>query len=197
MTFAEWDACVAAGGCRYKPDDNGWGRGDRPVIRVSWLDAQVYVKWLSARTHNSYRLLSEAEWEYAARAGTSTPYPWGEKASHDFANYGAIEGFGGFAEGRDKWLDETAPTGSFPANRFGLFDMNGNVYELLLDCYGPYDPRELGGAPAGLDDEGCSSRVMRGGSWNHNARYLRSAYRNYATPGVRFNRLGFRIGRTL
>ena len=174
VTFAEWDACVSDGGCGgYHPDDQGWGRGRRPVINVSWDDAKAYASWLSRETGESYRLLSEAEWEYAARAGTATARYWGESAS----------GQRGYANGADRtakrhqsgWTvvdcDDghyrTAPVGSFRPNRFGLHDVLGNVWEWVEDCW--HD--SYAGAPrdghAWLGDDGgdCSRRVLRGGSW--------------------------------
>ena len=124
-TFAQWDACVAGGGCGgYRPDDEGWGRGNRPVINVSWEDAQAFVSWLSRYTGEDYRLLSEAEWEYVARAGTETAYSWGNAIGRNQAN---CRGFGPRRERcGDRW-DNTAPVGSFAANAFGVHDMHGNV----------------------------------------------------------------------
>jgi formylglycine-generating enzyme required for sulfatase activity len=124
----EWDACVADGGCNgYKPSDYGWGRGLRPAIGVSWDDANAYVAWLAKLTGKPYRLLSEAEYEYAARAGTTTIYPWGNTIGTNKAN---CNGCG------SQWDNkQTAPVGSFAANGFGLFDMAGNVWELTQDCY--------------------------------------------------------------
>ena len=129
VTFAEWYACVDGGGCgSYVPDipDDSWDRKNRPVINVSWDDAQSYVRWLSARTGKSYRLLSEAEWEYVARAGTETAYSWGDSIGVNRANcYGC-----GSAWDRE----QTAPVGSFTANTWGVYDMHGNVLEWVLDC---------------------------------------------------------------
>src|SRR5919109_5174622 len=145
VTWDHWEACVRARGCdgiaienalRLKndgtpnPDFVDWGRGTRPVVGVSWYDAQVYVGWLNEKTglDDKYRLLSDAEWEYAARAGTTTAYPWGDKIDHNYGNFGKEEpGLGGKAEGRDVWLDQTAPVASFPPNAFGLYDMHGNA----------------------------------------------------------------------
>ena len=128
VTFAEWDACVADGGCEgYVPHDESWGRYNRPVVNVSWEDAQSYVRWLSQRTGESYRLLSESEWEYMARAGTTTQYSWGNDIEHNRAN---CEGCG------SQWDDEqTAPVGSFSANAWGVHDMYGNVWEWVEDCW--------------------------------------------------------------
>ena len=137
VTFAEWDACVAAGGCNgYRPDDRGWSRGQRPAINVNWDDAQAYVAWLSRETGERYRLLSEAEWEYATRAETQTRYHWGDSVVRNRAN---CDGCGSRLDN-----DRTAPVGSFPANGFRLHDMHGNVWEWVEDCWhGSYD-----GAPS-------------------------------------------------
>ena len=174
VTFEEWDACVSGGGCRrYRPDDEGWGRGRRPVINVSWNDAQAYVRWLSRETGEAYRLLSEAEWEYVARAGTTTRYWWGRWIGRSRAN---CDGCGSRWDGR-----QTAPVGSFSANPFGLHDVHGNVVEWVEDCY-----------------EGvCGRRVLRGGSWFNVPWGLRSAGRYAYAPGHRGDRSGFRVARTL
>ena len=174
VTFAEWDACVSSGGCgRYRPSDKGWGRGKRPVINVSWNDAQQYVRWLSGRTGEVYRLPSEAEWEYVARAGTRTTYWWGNDIGRNRAN---CDGCG------SRWDDkQTAPVGSFSPNPFGLYDVHGNVWEWVEDCW----------------KGNCSRRVLRGGSWKFIPRNLRSAYRDGLTTGLRNNIIGFRVARTL
>jgi formylglycine-generating enzyme required for sulfatase activity len=125
VTFAEWDACVAQGGCSHRPDDRGWGRGRQPVMNVSWDDAQRYVAWLSRKTGKSYRLLREAEWEYAAQAGSGR-----EAAAAPGANQANCSGYGSRWDGR-----QTAPVGSFAANAFGLHDMLGNVWEWTADCW--------------------------------------------------------------
>ena len=156
VTFAEWDACVAAGGCSHRPND-AWGRSRHPVMRVSWDDVQEYVRWLSSQTGAEYRLLSESEWEYAARAGTSTAYSWGNQIGSGRAN---CDGCG------SQWDDsQTAPVGSFSPNVWGLHDMHGNVWEWVQDCWnGSYS-----GAPSngGAWQQGdCSRRVLRGGSWD-------------------------------
>ena len=119
VTFAEWNACVAAAACKHRPDDRGWGRGRRPAINVSWDDiVQEFLPWLSRVTGGTYRLLTEAEWEYAARAGTTTPFSTGSTVLSTQAN-GAV--------GRDPNRQKTTEVGSFPANGFGLYDMHGNV----------------------------------------------------------------------
>jgi formylglycine-generating enzyme required for sulfatase activity len=188
VTFDEWDACVAAGGCDHKPADEGWGRGMRPVIDVSWEDAQAYADWLSKKTGKDYRLLSEAEWEYAARAGTTTRYPWGDEPGTNRANLGA--------SGRQWNGKQTAPVGSFEPNAFGLHDMIGNVWEWTEDCTrGNYEGAPADGRP--WDNAVCGLRVVRGGSRGIDPEDARSASRNWVEPGLRSNLLGFRLARTL
>ncbi len=184
VTFAEWDACVADGGCDgYSPNDRGWGRGDQPVINVSWNNAQRYVAWLNGKVEGSpYRLLSEAEWEYAARAGTTTPYWWGEEASHEYANYGFEIG-------------QTTPVGSYPANPFGLHDMHGNLFEWVGDCYRS-NPGPSSDVSKGMGNTECL-RVLRGGDWYFNSRELHSASRDRDKPTTQSRIYGFRIARTL
>ncbi len=205
VTFEEWDACVLAGGCDgHEPDDEGWGRGRRPVIRVSWDDAWAYADWLTAQTGEQYRLLSEAEWEYVARAGTSTPRYWGESAQQQcqYANgYDAVA----HAEHGYEWQDlvgcrdrqaNTAPVGSYRANAFGLYDVMGNVWEWVDDCWNwDYEGAPTDGRSWYEGD--CSTRVVRGGSWIDPPRRLRSAYRNLHSAGVRLGDLGFRVARTI
>ena len=186
VTFDEWYACVDAGGCgNYIPDDKGWGRGNRPVINVSWYDAQSYVRWLSDRTGKTYRLLSESEWEYVARAGTETAYSWGDSVGVNRAN---CAGCG------DQW-SKPAPVGSFKANGWGLYDMHGNVWEWVQDCWNAnYEGAPTDGT-AWLSGD-CGLRVRRGGSWGFEPWYLRSAYRDWYTTGSRYYVNGFRIARS-
>lgn len=189
LTFKEWDACVADGGCNgYKPFDSGWGRGTQPVIFVSLDDANAYVAWLAKKTGKPYRLLSEAEYEYATRGGTTTVYPWGGAIGKNNAN---CNGCG------SKWDNQqTAPVGSFAANGFGLYDIVGNVDEWTQDCY----HNSYGGAPAdgsAWTSGDCSDRVLRGGSWLGSSRALRSAFRIWYSPGSRYFNIGFRVARTL
>ena len=195
VTFAEWDACVAGGGCTHRPADSGWGRGTRPVINVSWDDAQAYVNWLSRETGKPYRLLSEAEWEYVARAGSTTKYWWGNAADHDHANYGKDECCGGAVAGADRW-EHTSPVGSFEPNAFGLFDTAGNVWEWVEDCWN----ENYRGAPrngSAWKSGNCDKHVLRGGSWNNNPRIIRSAFRIRYVTGNRNYYYGFRVARTL
>ena len=199
VTWEEWEACVAAGGCdasgpQGSGGDNGWGRGRRPVIRVDWNAAKAYVAWLSRRTGQSYRLLSEAEWEYAARAGTTTPFHTGSRIVTDQANFDGNYTYNGSAKGT--YRQKTVPVGSFAANSFGLHDMHGNVWEWVEDCYRD----SYAGAPtdgSAWTSGGCSSRVLRGGSWITVPGYLRSAYRGWFTPDARVGNDGFRVSRTL
>ncbi len=153
---------------------------DEPVVCVSWADAQNYANWLSARTGRRYRLPTEAEWEYAARAGTTTAYPWGDEASHDFANYGSDTCCTGATGGRDIWLN-TSPVGAFPPNAFGLSDMIGNVWQWVQDCYRPSLTGHARPATA-MDQTDCRFRVARGGTWGDTPALIRSASRNYAPP---------------
>ena len=191
VTFAHWDACVAGGGCGGRdPGDRGWGRGDRPVINVSWEDAQSYVMWLSRDTGESYHLPSEAEWEYAARAGSAAKYSWGNDIGDNRANC---------YDCGSRWDDEqTAPVGAFAPNRFGLYDMHGNVSELVEDCW----HWSYAGAPSdgsawrgGHGD--CDELVVRGGSWGARPRNIRAAFRGNLDRDRRFDHIGFRVARTL
>jgi formylglycine-generating enzyme required for sulfatase activity len=175
ITFDEWEACGKEGGCGdYRPADQGWGRGKRPVIDISWENARAYVKWLSHKTGKPYRLLSESEWEYAARAGTTTKFFFGDTLSPSQANYdGSDDGSGPSDVNRQK----TMRVGSFPANGFGLFDMHGNVSEWVEDCWHEdYTVRAPTDGSAWLDGN-CNGRVMRGGSWQDSQEELRSAAR--------------------
>ena len=197
VTFAEWEGCVVGGGCGgYRPGDEGWGRGDRPVINVSWEDAKAYVSWLSWKTGKSYRLLSEAEWEYVARAGTTGPFHFGSTITTDQANYDGNYVYG--SGHRGVYRKRTVAVGSFPANGYGLHDMHGNVWEWVEDCWHDnYDGAPTDGS-AWVSEGSCKVRVLRGGSWSSKPRNLRSADRNGVTAGSRvFSVLGFRIARTL
>jgi formylglycine-generating enzyme required for sulfatase activity len=187
VTFAEWDGCVTGGGCAHRPSDQGWGKGRRPVIDVSWHDAKEYVAWLSRKTGKAYRLLSEAEWEYAARAGTTTRYAFGDTISRSQAQFS--EGLWGSAK-------QTVEVGTFAANVWGLHDMHGNVWEWVEDNW---HPEYLGGPLDGsVWQEGdVSLRLLRGGSWNFAPGGLRSAGRNWNLPTFRSSYVGFRVSRTL
>jgi formylglycine-generating enzyme required for sulfatase activity len=202
VTFDEWDACVADGGCNgYRPQDLGWGRNRRPVINVSWDEATAYAAWLSHKAGKPYRLLTEAEWEYAARAGSTTAYYWGDEIGKGNANCAPVEKLecGSIWDNR-----QTAPVGSFAANAFGLYDMAGNVWQWVQDCY----HNNYNGAPTdgsawitgncyGTLEEADLQRVIRGGSWISGPLNLRSAGRFRNTFNSGGNLLGFRVGRTL
>lgn len=196
VTFDQWDACVADGGCNgYHPSDEGWGRGSQPVVNVSGADAQAYVDWLSKKTGQHYRLPSEAEWEYAARAGADTVYWWGDTADHAHANYGADVCCSGLAEGADRW-QTTSPVGSFPANPFGLYDMNGNVMQFVADCWhGSYKGAPVDGSAWAQPD--CGLRTIRGGSWSSPPAFIRSSDRIWIPAALRFNFVGFRVARDM
>jgi formylglycine-generating enzyme required for sulfatase activity len=189
LTFDQWDACIADGGCNgYQPSDEGWGRGNRPVINVSWNNAKAYVAWLGKKTGKPYRLLSEAEYEYAARAGTTTAYPWGADIGTNNAN---CNGCG------SEWdHKQTAPVGSFAANGFGLYDVVGNVWAWTEDCYhDSYNRAPTDGSAWTSGD--CKLRVLRGGSWLSAPDGLRCALRGGDATDTRYSATGFRVGRTL
>lgn len=185
VTFEEWDACVAEGGCKQKPDDRGLGRGRRPVTDLDWDDAKSYVTWLTQKTGKTYRLPSESEWEYVARAGSTTTYPWGRAVDKDKANC-----LGCTSDPVKKAID----VGSFPPNAFGVYDMAGNAAEWVEDCWND----NYKGAPAdgsAWTKPLCRERVLRGGSFNNDPRYLRSAARFKYDQSVRFYTNGFRVVR--
>jgi len=190
VTFAEWEACVADGGCRRRPDDSGWGRGRQPVVNITWEDSQQYVAWLSRKTRRNYRLLTESEWEYAARAGSHVRFWWGNDSGQGEAN---CNGCGSAWDGR-----RTAPVGSFAPNPFGLHDMHGNVSEWVEDCYhdryqdAPSDGRAWTHACTTVAD----IRMVRGGAWRDGSHAIRSAARWSASSRYYDNRIGLRIART-
>jgi formylglycine-generating enzyme required for sulfatase activity len=187
VTFDEYDVFARATG-REQPADEGWGRGRRPVINISWEDARAYAQWLSEQTGKRYRLLTEAEWEYAARAGKETTYWWGNEVGKNRAN---CAGCGSQWDG-----NQTAPVGSFASNPWGVYDTVGNVYEWVQDCY--HDSYE--GAPAdgsAWEKGGCVLRVVRGGSWHDRPGGVRSANRGWDVPGFWSHFLGFRLAQDL
>ncbi len=230
-TFVDATSRPASIGCAYSglPKEErskaswqylGFPQDDRhPVVCVTFQDALDYSNWLSKKTGHTYRLLSEAEWEYAARAGTTTAFPWGATASHEFANYGGEDSPGpGLAQGRDAWVG-TSPVGSFPGNAFGLYDMNGNVMQWVEDCFSNGYSHVSSDGSAFLADEpvaamagdlagmngttACSYRMLRGGDWGDPPSMIRSAFRNFApSPGetlatYRSAGLGIRVARDL
>ena len=190
-----------------------------PVVCVTWQDAQDYAAWLSKKSHRHYRLLSEAEWEYASRAGSDAVYPWKAGQSHNFANHGTEECCGGLVKGRDRWI-KTSPGDAFPPNAFGLYDMHGNVLQWVQDCFSPTysdaptdgsaylqskpiqaagDLKDLDGTPT------CAYRVVRGGDWGDQVRWIRSTARSFAPPpgpgpqldSYRSGGVGFRVAADL
>jgi formylglycine-generating enzyme required for sulfatase activity len=187
VTFAEWDLCVAAGACKYNPGDHGWGRGDRPAIDLSWDDTKEFLAWLSQKTGHAYRLPTEAEWEYAARGGTASAFPWGKDVGAGHAK--CLDCGGDAAHG-------TAPAGSFRPNAFGVYDTAGNAAEWVQDCWNA----SYRGAPhdgaAWLTGD-CSLRVLRGGSFASKASAVRSAARFRYDEDVRYYTNGFRVARDL
>lgn len=185
VTFDEWDFCVADGGCSgYRPSDDHWGRGRRPVMHVSWHQAQTYVAWLSRKTGHTYRLLSEAEREYVTRAGTTTPYWWGSSVNPDQANFGRSRTF------------RTVPVDSFRPNQWGFYQVHGNVWEWTEDCYND----SYAGAPtdgSAMTSGACKFRVRRGGSWFVLPQELRAAARDGNEPFAFGSNIGFRVARSL
>ncbi len=196
ITFDEWDAALADKGVRYRPHDGeiferdpdpahcgpSWGRGQRPVINISWKDAQAYVRWLSKKTGHDYRLLTEAEWEYACRAGTKTAYATGKKITKKQARFEKLK---------------TSKVGRYPPNAWGLYDMHGNVYEWVED-YWHFDYE---GAPANgeawLIPDDFPQRVVRGGCWIGDRALLKSAHRTPEPARMRNCTIGMRVARSL
>lgn len=188
VSFEEYDACVEGGGCSHRASDMGWGRGKQPVVDVSWHDAKEYVAWLSASTGARYRLPSEAEWEYAARAGSAQRFSTGvdlpDGAAHCYNCAGKYD------------YTRPAPIGSYPPNDFGLHDVHGNVGEWTEDCYnGSYDKAPTDGTAWVQGD--CSYRMKRGGSWWNYQKDIRSAYRGTEKADKRDNRIGLRVLRDI
>jgi formylglycine-generating enzyme required for sulfatase activity len=216
VTWDQWEACVRDGACDGaavdaalrqdrdgKPDPNykDWGRGTRPVVGVSWYDAQHYVGWLNRKAglDDAYRLASEAEWEYAARAGTRTAFHWGEEFDHDRGNFGrdGME-LGPMASGKDVWNNETAPVASFAPNAFGLYDMAGNAFEWIEDCY-VEDPRKLPADGSANKTGSCATRSFRSGTFMSNPHMQRSGNRipGYVPTTRGRNYLSLRVAKTL
>lgn len=208
VTFDQWDACTADGKCP-KASDDDMGRADRPVINVSWEDAQVYAAWLSQKTGKKYRVPSESEWEYAARGGTTTPWHWGVSETsegspraceyanvHDvtsreahpmyvWSNHPCTDGFA-----------ETAPVGKFKPNAYGLHDMAGNVREWVLDCHmGDYSKSPTDGSAS--TDPNCTKRIVRGGGWIDGFQTVRPAYRHTYEGEFRGSQVGIRVVRDM
>jgi formylglycine-generating enzyme required for sulfatase activity len=183
LTWEQYQPCIDDGVCT-SGSDEGWGKGKHPVINVSWQDVQTYIAWLNQKTGRSYRLPTEAEWEYAARAGSRSPYSWGKSIGRNQAN---CDGCGSIWDNT-----QTAPVGSFKANHFGLYDMHGNVWEWTQDCWNP----SYQGAPnkgQAWETGNCNARVLRGGSWSFEPDSLRSASRIMFSATGRYSDFGFRL----
>lgn len=203
ITYDEWDACVADGGCEAVSDE-GWGRGRRPVLYVNFDMAVGYTQWLSRKTGKQYGLPSEAQWEYAARGGTTTPWFWGEESTRacEFGNVGddalrEVRPEWPLHDCNDGYARTTAPVGSFKPNGFGLYDMVGNAWEWVEDCDNPsYEGAPADGSAWLAGD--CVRRLVRGGGWYNKPETMRSALR-YAgdDPTRQNNTLGFRVVRSL
>jgi formylglycine-generating enzyme required for sulfatase activity len=187
VTFAEWDKCVQEGGCKHRPDDRGWGRGNRPVINISWLDAKEFANWISKKTGHAYRLPTEAEWEYAARGGTTTPFWWGRDVGSRHANC---------QECSTGEAPKTLPVGSFKANPFGLFDTSGNAAEWVEDCWNDSYRGAPSDGSAWLKGQ-CRLRVLRGGAFDSQSRYVGSMSRFRYDADVRYSANGFRLVREI
>jgi formylglycine-generating enzyme required for sulfatase activity len=184
VTFDEYD-CFARTTERDLPSDQGWGRGRRPVINVSWDDAVAYCQWLSAQTGKTYRLPSEAEWEYACRAGTTTEYSWGDSIGSNNANC---------LNSGSQWSGkQTAPVGCFAPNPWGLYDMHGNVWEWCADLWDNSYIGAPGDGSAWTAGDDYGWHMLRGGSWNSIVRCVRAAKRGYDTTPARNCAMGFRV----
>ena len=193
VTFAQWEACVADGGCRgYAPYDSGWGRNDRPVIGVSYQDAEAFAAWLTAKTGVQYRIPSEAEWEYGARAGSETAFSFGRVISTDEANFNGDHAYG--VEGGVNRA-QTTPAGSFAPNAYGLYDMHGNVWEWTADCWS--ESHQESAENGAVSQGSCDRRVLKGGAWNTGGWRLRAAHRIAKTQSAREYDNGFRVVRDL
>jgi formylglycine-generating enzyme required for sulfatase activity len=207
VTFDQWDVCFAAGACK-SADDENWGRGNRPVINVDHGAALAYAAWLSEKTGNRYRLLSESEWEYAARGGTTTAWYWGRIEDgigvpagclhanvHDQSSKSNRPDYTWLAHPCDDGFTYTAPVGSFKPNAFGLYDMLGNVAEWVEDCAGAYKDAPVDGTAATSGE--CAQRITRGGAWLHGPTWVRSAFRHPQVPAYSNYSVGFRVARDL
>ena len=173
ITFDQWQACVDAKSCRGGQDDHLWGRGDRPIINVTWQDAKDYADWLASTTGQPYTLPPEDVWEFAARAGTATDYPWGDKVGRNHANC---------RDCGSKWSGiSTAPVASFKPNPYGLYDMNGNVWEWVDGCW----------------DQSCAGRIIRGGAWYYFSPMSKSTARARFDPKQWSYTIGLRVAKKL
>jgi formylglycine-generating enzyme required for sulfatase activity len=198
VTFDQWDACVAAGACSTKPDDRGWGRGNMPVMGVNWQEVTTqFIPWLNSVTDGGYRLPTEAEWEFAARAGTTTPFAFGTCITSKDANFdGNFPFVAGKCEVKSAYRRKNTAVGSFKPNAFGIYDMHGNVMEMVQDCWAT----SYSGAPtdgSARTNELCGKKMTRrGGAYADEASILRSAARDWDRLTDRYPDLGFRLART-
>jgi len=188
VTFDEWQACFDEGGCGTQmPSDHGWGQGTRPIINITWFDAQGYLKWLSEKTAKTYRLPSESEWEYAARAGTQTDFWWGDQVGREKAN---CRNCG------PKISHQSLPVDSFKPNPWGLYNVHGNVWEWVEDCWNPTQAGAPNNAQPRLNGD-CRQRVMRSGSWYYFSKNIRAPWRFKNDARVKSYGIGFRVLREL
>jgi len=188
VTFDEWQACFEEGGCARIPDDHKWGRGRRPVMNITWFETQPFVQWLSKKTGHTYRLPTEAEWEYAARGGTTTEFWWGDEVGKNLANCRNCE---------SQWSKKgSAPVGSFAPNPFGLYDVHGNEWEWMADCWFPTHEGAPSDGSVRLEDN-CQYRTMRSGSWYYYSKNIRSAWRFRNDARVKSYGIGMRVLREL
>lgn len=186
ITYAQWDVCFSEGACSHSPTDDNWGRGNRAVAYVNWADAAEYIDWISDKTGKPYRLLTEAEWEFVTRAGTTTSYPWGDDLGSGNAvclscNVGSVM---------------TIEVGQLPPNQFGIYDTVGSQKEWVQDCWNAtYEGSPTDGSARIVGD--CTRHAVRGGAWYDSARFLRSASRAGAIAEERIPIIGFRVARDL
>jgi formylglycine-generating enzyme required for sulfatase activity len=198
VSFDEWEACLADGGCeRYRPDDIGWGRGKQPVIHISWHDAHTYNDWMTKKSGQRYRLPSEAEWEYAARGGTTTAYWWGNRITPDDANYKWSESWNGSPTRR--FTNTMLPVASHKPNPFGLYNVHGNAREWVEDClHETYRNAPIDGSAWGAENRGdCTRRMLRSGNYVSHPKRIRSAFRLGLKPEFRIEATGLRPVRDL
>jgi len=199
VTFAEYDLYSKITGSR-KPKDKGWGRGQLPVIYVTWYDAQFYVEWLTEQTGQEYFLPSEAQWEYAARAGTTTNYWWGNDSGDKNAQCVGCAEIHRCIDCKNVPLldDGTAEVGSYNANAFGLYDVHGNLAEWTADCEIKSNPEKLSDGSPRLNGD-CDRHIIKNGSWMNNVNFIQASVRGAAVDGKTFNskRIGFRVARKI
>ena len=187
VSFAEWKACLTDDQCQALPDDHKWGRGRHPVMNINFSEAEDFVRWLSRKTGHVYRLPTEAEWEYAARGGTSTAYSWGDEVGSDNANCRTCA---------PTKSHKTFPVGSYKPNPFGLYDVHGNVWEWVQDCWYPSHEGAPADGSARLADT-CKYRTTRSGSWYYVSTNVRSTYRARFNPRAFSYGIGLRVLREL